>query len=698
MNKEKNTPHTDFPQRARAGVREPMYQTWEFLSPTSPTFVVHDGPPYANGKVHVGHALNKTLKDMAVRYRRGQGERVEFRPGFDCHGLPTELKMLQELTEEERDTLSPLELRRRCRAYAAKAVSDQVEAFKRLGVSADWDNPYLTMSPAYEARELEAVALLLEKGLLFRGDRTVWWSESSQSVLANAELEYREDGTPVDWRTGEPVEERSMRQWFLDLTKMQDLDEVEKVDWGASKKRFLSTMSDRKEWCVSRQRIWGLPIPAFYHKDTGEALMTPETVRHFANLVASNPNGSDAWWELPVEELLPQEYESADYVKGNDTFDVWLDSGLSWFANFGEGQVDLCWEGSDQHRGWFQSSFLTGVGLQGRAPFKTCLSHGFVLDGEGNKMSKSKGNTLDPLEFANEFGADTLRLWVAAGDYNQDLRASQGSLDQAKGDYRKLRGLLRFCLANLFDFNFDVYQGHHPLVQEVAEYKSNVNKAYERYEFNKAYRLTMDFVAHVSSAYLGSETEGMKGDLYLAYEGDHSNPLRREAQAALSYLLLTLLQTLEPMTPHLVSEVQAFQTFTVPQKNLSLRDLKERVLSYFEVLKVQDLKKSGRFRCVFEVELPVFDFRRRSTWEIIYRRCLGVLPGEEHITGDGHINGIYFRPWEVFGLDPKTASEKDLRKAYWQLAEYYHPDNPHTGDRRIFERIENMYQSLLARF
>jgi isoleucyl-tRNA synthetase len=190
-------------------------------------------------------------------------------------------------------------------------------------------------------------------------------------------------------------------------------------------------------------------------------------------------------------------------------------------------------------------------------------------------MSKSKGNTLDPLEFANEFGADTLRLWVAAGDYNQDLRASQGSLDQAKGDYRKLRGLLRFCLANLFDFNFDVYQGHHPLVQEVAEYKSNVNKAYERYEFNKAYRLTMDFVAHVSSAYLGSETEGMKGDLYLAYEGDHSNPLRREAQVALSYLLLTLLQTLEPMTPHLVSEVQAFQTFTVPQEKLSLRDLKK---------------------------------------------------------------------------------------------------------------------------
>ncbi len=338
------------------------------------TFLLHDGPPYANGKTHAGHALNKVLKDFHNRYWLTQGKNVNFRPGFDCHGLPTEMKVLESLTPEQRTNMNPLELRRLCREYANNAYQQQTTSLQRLGVLADWENPYLTMSPEYESRQLEGLARMLELNLLYRAEKEVWYSPSTNTALAEAELEYLPSDTkkenPLDWRTKQPVERRLMTQWFVDLSNLRSQAQsvAEQVDWGTeeSKNRFTSMLSNRPDWCVSRQRAWGLPLPAFYHNKTNQPLLTAETVRHFAQLVADH--GSDCWWSMSNEELLPAAYRSQanEYRRGFDTLDVWMDSGLSWLAVMGEdATADLYLEGSDQHRGWFQSSLLTSVALTG---------------------------------------------------------------------------------------------------------------------------------------------------------------------------------------------------------------------------------------------------------------------------------------------------------------------------------------------
>ncbi len=469
---------------------------------------------------------------MVSRYQLSQGKNVDFRLGFDCHGLPTEMKVLEVLPPEQRLNMNPLELRQLCREYALNAVESQKRSLKRLGVLADWEKTYLTMSPAYESRQLEGLARMLELNLLYRAEKEVWYSPSTGTALAEAELEFLPEDTqkefPLDWRTQQPVERRLMTQWFLDLSSLRSQAQkvAKQVNWGSSKakNRFTSMLQNRPDWCVSRQRVWGLPLPAFYHNQTNEPLLTPETVRYCASLVAQN--GSDCWWSLTVEELLPDGYNAKDYHKGFDTLDVWLDSGLSWFAVLGEEvTADLYLEGSDQHRGWFQSSLLTCVAVTGRAPFKQVLTHGFVLDGNGKKMSKSQGNVVDLMDVVNQHSADVFRLWVASQDYSKGVSLTNESLQQSKLNYLKLRQTYRFMLSNLFDFTPDLKLNESDLLLEDKEalevfsnFKSRMNECYENNNFNGVTKLLFNYLAtDFSRNWLKTETTGLKRRLYLCY-------------------------------------------------------------------------------------------------------------------------------------------------------------------------------------
>jgi isoleucyl-tRNA synthetase len=564
------------PQRANAKTTEPLLQKeWQLpeQNENQSNFLLHDGPPYANGKTHVGHALNKVLKDFHNRYWLTQGKNVNFRPGFDCHGLPTEMKVLESLTPEQRTNMNSLELRRLCREYADNAYRQQTTSLQRLGVLADWTNPYLTMSPEYESRQLEGLARMLELNLLYRAEKEVWYSPSTKTALAEAELEYLPNDTnkenPLDWRTKQPVERRMMTQWFVDLSELRSQSESvsEQVDWGneESKNRFTSMLSARPDWCVSRQRVWGLPLPVFYHNETNQPLLTPETVRHFAQLVAEH--SSDCWWSMSNEELLPQTYQTTanEYHRGFDTLDVWMDSGLSWLAVMGENvTADLYLEGSDQHRGWFQSSLLTSVALTGHAPFKKVLTHGFVLDGDGRKMSKSEGNVVDPLDLVEQYSADVFRLWVASCDYSKDVYLSKNSLERSKNNYMKMRQTYRFMLSNLFDFSSEMALESKDLLHEdqkaleaFNQFQQQMHNAYQSSNFAEAHKLLFNYLANdFSKDWLKTETTGLKGRLYLCYENNRNAYERRSGQTALNLVLRGLLELTEPFLPHLTSETK----------------------------------------------------------------------------------------------------------------------------------------------
>ena len=646
-----NLPKTSFDMRANAIKREPeLQQFWaenqiyERLSQNNPgeLFILHDGPPYANGSLHIGHALNKILKDIINRFQLLQGRKVRYVPGWDCHGLPIELKVLQGMKQAERQQLTPLELRHKARDFALIEVEEQRQGFKRYGIWGDWEHPYLTMKPEYEAAQIGVFGQMVLKGYIYRGLKPVHWSPSSKTALAEAELEYPEGHTsrsiyaafpmitlaadvqvlepylselsvaiwtttpwtipanlavsvnpdltyavvevgeeiknqkyllvaadlvqrlsatlgtnltvltsvtgkalehstyrhplynrespiviggdyvttesgtglvhtapghgqedylvgqrynlpllapvdadgnfteeagqfaglnvlgdgnqaviqamteagsllkeepyvhkyPYDWRTKKPTIYRATEQWFASVEGFREeaLKAIASVNWipAQGENRITAMVSERSDWCISRQRSWGVPIPVFYDEATGEPLLSEETIAHVQAIVAQK--GSDAWWELPVEELLPAQYRNNDrsYRKGTDTMDVWFDSGSSWAAVLKQRSqlrypADLYLEGSDQHRGWFQSSLLTSVATNGLAPYKTVLTHGFTLDEQGRKMSKSLGNVIDPgvvIEGGKNqkdeppYGADVLRLWVSSVDYSSDVTIS----------------------------------------------------------------------------------------------------------------------------------------------------------------------------------------------------------------------------------------------------------------------------------
>ncbi|MCU0535072.1 MAG: isoleucine--tRNA ligase [Hydrococcus sp. Prado102] len=802
-----NLPKTRFDMRANAKVREPELQKfwaenqiYENLSQNNPKeiFILHDGPPYANGTLHMGHALNKILKDIINKYKLLRGYKVRYVPGWDCHGLPIELKVIQNMKSQEREQLTPLTLRHKARDFALAAQKEQCEGFKRYGVWGDWEHPYLTMTPEYEAAQIGVFGQMALKGYIYRGLKPVYWSPSSQTALAEAELEYPEghtsrsiyvafevtkageaakdalapfmdnlgvaiwtttpwtlpgnlavalnpdltyavvetDGSvgrykylivakdlveklsetfgvnltikttitgknlehtayrhplyeriseiviggdyvttesgtglvhtapghgqedymvgqryglpilspvddkgnltqeagqfaglnvlkdaneaiikelqeksallkeeayvhkyPYDWRTKKPTIFRATEQWFASVEGFRDnaLKAIASVKWvpPQGENRITPMVADRSDWCISRQRSWGVPIPVFYDEETNEPLLNEETINYVQAIFAEK--GSDAWWELSVEELLPETYRNKGrkYRKGMDTMDVWFDSGSSWAAVAKQREelkypADIYLEGSDQHRGWFQSSLLTSVATNGIAPYKTILTHGFILDEKGRPMSKSLGNGIDPLVVieggqieliengkknkvkVDPYGADILRLWVSSVDYSSDVPFGPNILKQLNDVRGKIRNTTRFLLGNLHDFDpakdaipyeqlpeLDRYMLH-----RITEVFAEVTEAFENFQFFRFFQTVQNFcVVDLSNFYL----DIAKDRLYIS---DLNSVRRRSCQTVLAVALESLAKAIAPVLCHLAEDIWQFLPYKTPYKSV----------------------------------------------------------------------------------------------------------------------------------
>lgn len=758
-------PKTDFPMRGNLPVNEPKIQEkWNEMDINKlvnertqgrPEFVLHDGPPYANGDIHIGHALNKILKDMINRHRSMTGYHVPYVPGWDTHGLPIEHALTKKGVNRKEMTVA--EFRELCKQYAYEQIENQKAQFRRLGVRGDWENPYITLVPEFEARQIEVFGKMAEKGYIYKGLKPVYWSPSSESALAEAEIEYKdvkspsiyvsfdvkdakgvvpedakfiiwtttpwtipanlgisvnpdityvvvkvagnqyiiakalletvtkelewEDvevvqevqgakldrlvakhplyerdslvmvgdhvttdaGTgcvhtapghgeddyiigkkygldilspiddrgcytseapgfegmfyddankvvteklkevgallklaffthsyPHDWRTKKPVIFRATPQWFCSIEPFRDqlLEAIEITtftpSWG--KVRLYNMIRDRGDWCISRQRAWGVPIPVFY-AENGEAILTAETIAHVAKLFREH--GSNIWFQREAKDLLPEGFThpgspNGKFTKENDIMDVWFDSGSTHQGVLIERGMkypaDLYLEGSDQYRGWFNSSLITSVAINGYAPYKGLLSHGFVLDGEGRKMSKSLGNVIVPEKVIQQYGADILRLWVASVDYTGDVRISIDMLKQISEVYRKIRNTMRFLHGNLSDFNPKTDRVAYENLREVDQYVymrlqevlKQVREAYDRYEFSSVYHTVNNFVStELSSFYL----EIAKDVVYIEAPNE---PSRRAMQTVIYDCLMTLLKVLTPILPHTTEELWSY--------------------------------------------------------------------------------------------------------------------------------------------
>ncbi len=792
-----NLPKTDFSMRANAIAKEPEIQKfwaeekiYENLAENNQgeKFILHDGPPYANGSLHMGHALNKILKDIINRYQMLRGRKVRYVLGWDCHGLPIELKVIQNLKPEERKALTPLELRRKAKDFAYSAIAEQAAGFKRWGVWGDYENPYYTLKPEYEAAQIGVFGKMVLNGYIYRGLKPVYWSPSSQTALAEAELEYPEDhvsrsiyvafavkelsaafkaalgdlsfnnlhavvwtttpwtipanlgisanpnlsysivrsisdsgekhyivatdlveklastfgeelsiqltfrgevlehiitshpifdrpspillgdhvtaesGTglvhtapghgkddfivgnkyglavlspvndygifteeagqftglnvlkdgntkvievltelgalikaedykhkyPYDWRTKKPTIVRATEQWFASVDGFREiaLGAIKEVHWipAIGENRITAMVQERSDWCISRQRNWGVPIPVFYDMDTNEPLFTPETIAHIQEIFRTQ--GSDAWWELSLEELLPKEYHNngKNYRKGTDTMDVWFDSGSSWAAVINQREelkypADLYLEGSDQHRGWFQSSLLTSCATNGIAPYKTVLTHGFTVDENGRKMSKSLGNGVDPMVIINggknlqqepAYGADVLRLWVSSVDYNSDVPISKNILKQISDVSFKIRNTARFLLSNLFDFSptdngisyENLQESDRYLLHRLYQVTLEITEAYNNFQFSKFFQLIQNFcVVDLSNFYL----DIAKDRLYISAA---NSPRRRACQTVLALTVEAIATLIAPVLSHQAEDIWHHLPYLVPTKSV----------------------------------------------------------------------------------------------------------------------------------
>ncbi len=765
-----NLPKTPFPMKANLVQNEPAsLRRWheqklyaQLRQRGGKRYVFHDGPPYANGSIHLGHLLNKCLKDFVVRSRGMMGFDVPYTPGWDCHGLPIEHKVVQELGEKSHE-MQAIAIRRKCKASAEKFVKLQSQQMQRLLTLADYEAPYLTMDPAYEAATLEVFADLVGKGLVYRALKPVHWSIDNQTALAEAELEYydredtsvfvlfdrtdgqgslmiwtttpwtlpanlavavspnaeygvydvagrkvliacdlaskvlrkdmppiatcrgsdltrltythpfiervcplvtadyvtledgcglvhtapghgvedyqtglkhkldiycpvRADGTfddtvptwlrgktvwqandlvveqlrssghlfraekfthsyPHDWRGKTPVIFRATEQWFISVDRQaqgatlrkraleRTASEVRFIpEWGRNRMRGM--LESRPDWCVSRQRSWGLPIPAFYNAD-GDALLTRASVLAVAKVIAQH--GSDAWFTQPPEVLLagydpandpdaPQWCKAragiAGLTTGNDIFDVWFDSGCSWHAALkrmqGDYPADLYLEGSDQHRGWFQVSLLPALAVTGQPPFRAVLTHGFMVDKDGRKMSKSLGNTLEVEELLKEFGADVCRWWVASLNFENDIKVDHDFFRVAGEEYRKVRNTIRYLLSNLYDYKPDINQytftntdATSPDAWVLGELNNMIDRVrggYESYNFALVRETIFTFCnSTLSAKYLS----GTKDRLYC---DDADSSRRRRTQTAMHYICSALVRLLAPIQPHTADE------------------------------------------------------------------------------------------------------------------------------------------------
>jgi isoleucyl-tRNA synthetase len=765
-----NLPRTSFPMKADLPRREPLFlQRWGEMdlyakiraqSQGRPKFILHDGPPYANGHIHLGHALNKILKDIIIKSRQMMGYDCPYVPGWDCHGLPIEHQVDKEL-KAKGVRLSQVEVRRRCRAYAEKFIDIQRREFQRLGVLGNWEHPYLTMNPAYVAEILEEYGQFYFGGAIHRSKKPIHWCSRCRTALAEAEVEYEEHKTPsifvkfslatppaqapelgtyknvslviwtttpwtlpanlaiavhpgleyaamdvgsevlvvaadlaegllsfwrlkgreifrvkgrrlegavgrhpwlprdsqvilaeyvtleagtglvhiapghgqedydsgrkyglepyspVDdggrftqevpefagqkvweanagiiellrqkgkllaaaeathsyphcWRCKQPIIFRATEQWFIAMEannlRQKALAAIDKVTWIPrwGRERIYQMVERRPDWCISRQRAWGVPIVAFHCRKCGAVLLTPEILKGIIAWVGTE--GADFWFETPASELLPPGTACAcggsEFNKETDILDVWFDSGVSWAAVVEPDPdlglpADLYLEGSDQHRGWFHSSLLTAVGTKGEAPYKGVLTHGFVVDGEGRKMSKSLGNVIAPQEVMDRYGAEILRLWVAAEDYRDDVRLSPEILKQLADAYRRFRNTARFMLGNLYDFDPE-RQWLEPKSREeldrlalswLALLLTRVKRAYEDYEFHLAFHRLHQFCAvEMSAIYL----DILKDRLYVSKADSRE---RRSAQSTLQDLLQGLTLAMAPILSFTAEEI-----------------------------------------------------------------------------------------------------------------------------------------------
>ena len=779
-----NLPQTTLEMRANAINKEPKTQLWweenkiyeKSLAQRDKAnkFVLHDGPPYLSSeKIHVGTALNKILKDILIRYKSQRGYYAPYVPGYDGHGLPIENAVVKKV-KGGREALAPLELRQKCREFAKKNLDGQEKEFKRLGVLGNWENPYLTIKPEFEAEQVRVFGEMYEKGYIEKGLKPVYWCASCETALAEAEVEYADhtstsiyvrflftdedtkkvyekanitsdkslyaviwtttpwtipsnlaismnarfeysifelDGEnyvvatdllgmflqgihkeeneikiigkllgkdfelmntkhplydrnsiilcgdhvtldagtgcvhtapghgledwevcckygniktlsplnekgiwvksedfddedligipyykgnsividkltakkalmsandithsyPHCWRCKNPVMYRATAQWFVKVDKFreQTLDAIKKVHWipASGEARISNMVENRSDWCISRQRAWGVPIPVFYCKDCGKPIVTKETIEKIAQIFEKE--SSDAWVKYSAKELLPEgftcpECHGENFEKETDIMDVWFDSGVTHRAvvearkdELGELPVDLYLEGSDQHRGWFQSSLLTAIATRGIAPYKEVLTHGFVFGEDGRKMSKSLGNYIRPDDIIKNYGADILRLWAASVDYRNDIKIGDNIIKQLSEIFKKTRNTARFLLGNLYDFNpeedYVQYEDLQPLdkfaLHKLNEFIANVTEAFEAYEFYKYFQSLQNFAAvDLSSFYL----DIVKDRLYTAGKKSLS---RRACQTVLYEICSALTRILVPVMPHQAEDI-----------------------------------------------------------------------------------------------------------------------------------------------
>ena len=778
-NKTVNLPQTDFPMRAGLPRREPemlqamydkdLYHKMVARNDGKPLFVLHDGPPYANGNIHIGTALNKILKDIIVKEKNMTGYCSPYVPGWDTHGLPIESAILKN-KKVKRDALTTSEFREKCKEYALDFVDKQREQFKRLGVLGEWDDPYLTLKPHFEAKQVKVFGEMAKKGFIYKGMKPVYWCPHDQTALAEAEIEYADDpcttifvkfpvrddkgmlaqycdlsklffviwtttpwtipgnmaiclnaeldyvllevpsgevyvlaqalaegvckaagidfgackvlatlkgaafelmtaahplfdrdsvilngehvtldagtgcvhtapgfgaedfqicqqydkaglthiGVPVPvnakgvmtderyngqfyavgndmvvedlgacgallasekithsyphcWRCKHPIIYRATEQWFCSVDAIKDAavkacDAIQwKPDWG--KDRMTSMITERNDWCISRQRVWGVPIPIFYCDACGADIVTPETIDHVSELFRAH--GSNVWFDREAEELLPDGFKCpkcghTHFTKETDIMDVWFDSGSTHAAVLDERPylhfpADIYLEGGDQYRGWFQSSMLTSIAAKGVAPYRQIITHGWTVDGEGRAMHKSLGNAVAPEEIIKDYGADMLRLWVASADYTQDMRISKDIMKQLSEAYLKIRNTARYMLGNLAGFDPDRDQVPYAQMQALDRYAlsrynelvKTVRAAYDRYEFHAVYRAVYNFcVIDLSNLYL----DVIKDRLYC--EGA-SSPERRSAQTALYVILDGMTRLIAPILAFTSDEIWA---------------------------------------------------------------------------------------------------------------------------------------------
>lgn len=787
-NKTLNLPKTDFPMRAglpkmeqaklESWNKDDIYEKLMEKNEGKPSYVLHDGPPYANGDIHLGTALNKTLKDFIVRYKNMAGFIAPYVPGWDTHGLPTELKARKKAGLKKATEISEVELRKICKDFVLSYIDDQKSQFRRLGVLAEWDKPYITLQKEFEATQIEIFAKMACAGHIYKGLKPVYWCTDCKTALAEAEIEYAEDpcksiyvkfnvtddkgifqklgidkskvsfviwttttwtlpgnvavclgpkyeyslikcedeyfvmakelapnalkvagkenyetvatfsgkelelmkvahpfldreslvivgnhvtlesGTgcvhtapghgledfdvcgdypelpivvPVDskgvlnelagqfeglttteankaiaellaekdlllavedvihqyphcWRCKNPVLFRATEQWFcsIDGFKEDALKAIQDVEWipGWGEGRITNMVRDRKDWCISRQRKWGVPIPIFFCEECGEPLIDYDAMMRVAELFREY--GSDVWFTKEASEILPKGTKckkcgNTTFNKEKDIMDVWFDSGVTHAAVLDKRDnlkwpADLYLEGADQYRGWFQSSLLTAVATKGTAPYKAVVTHGWVVDGKGKKMSKSLGNGISPDDIVNQYGADLLRLWVASSDYHADIRISNDILKQLSEAYRKIRNTARYILGNLYDFdpNTDEVDDDELLPMDkwalytLNELTKKVIKGYDEFEFHQVYHAIHNFcVVDMSNFYL----DVLKDRLYV--EGADSKS-RKAAQTTIYKILDAIVRLVSPILPYTSDEIWQYMPHKAGDNTLNI--------------------------------------------------------------------------------------------------------------------------------